>query len=62
MYYNTALLDIEGMHPTSIIIMNYFGKHTKNYSDLKEARLAIKHGDLDHAKKNAWRKTCTVFK
>lgn len=44
-YANVALLDISSMHPTSLINMNYFGKYTKNYADIKEARIAIKHGD-----------------
>ena len=45
-YTNVALLDIASMHPTSLINMNYFGKYTKNYADIKEARIAIKHGDI----------------
>ena len=44
-YADVALLDISSMHPTSLINMNYFGKYTKNYADIKEARIAIKHGD-----------------
>mgnify|MGYP001225702320 CR=1 FL=1 len=44
-YTDVALIDIESMHPTSLINMNYFGKYTKNYADIKEARIAIKHGD-----------------
>lgn len=51
MYDNVALLDVASMHPTSIELLNLFGDYTKNYSALKEARLAIKHGDLDAAKK-----------
>ena len=46
MYTNVPVLDIESMHPTSAIIMEYFGEYTKNYKDIKDARLAIKHGDL----------------
>ena len=44
-YNNVALIDVASMHPTSLINMNYFGKYTKNYSDIKDARVAIKHGD-----------------
>jgi hypothetical protein len=51
MYTNVAILDIQSMHPTSIIVMNYFGKYTKNYSDLKDARIAIKTGNLTKARK-----------
>lgn len=46
-YGNVALLDVASMHPTSIISMNYFGKYTKKFKDLVDARIAIKHGDYD---------------
>jgi hypothetical protein len=49
-YHNVALLDIASMHPTTIEHLNLFGEYTKNFSDLKRARLAIKHGDYDTAK------------
>lgn len=42
-----ALLDVASMHPTSIEVMNMFGPYTKNFSDIKMARLAIKHEDYD---------------
>jgi energy-coupling factor transporter ATP-binding protein EcfA2 len=45
MYANVALIDIASMHPTSLINMNYFGKYTKNYEQIKDARVAIKRGD-----------------
>lgn len=46
MYQNVALLDVASMHPTSIIKLNMFGdRYTKNYKDLLDARLAIKHRD-----------------
>ena len=50
-YENVALLDIASMHPTSIEQLNLFGPYTKNFSALKDARIAIKHGDYDSAKK-----------
>lgn len=50
MYHNVALIDVASMHPTSIIAMNYFGEYTKNYQDLLNARIAIKHGDLETAR------------
>jgi hypothetical protein len=50
-YENVALLDIASMHPTSIEILNLFGKYTARFSDLKKARLAIKHHDFDVARK-----------
>lgn len=51
MYENVALLDVASMHPTSIRLLNLFGDYTGNYNQLVEARLAIKHGDLNRAKK-----------
>lgn len=50
MYENVALLDVASMHPTSIEELDLFGEYTKNFSDLKSARMAIKHGDYDSAK------------
>lgn len=47
-YHNIALLDIASMHPTSIEQLNLFGdKYTRIFSDIKSARLAIKHKDMD---------------
>lgn len=51
MYKNVALLDIASMHPTSIIVLNLFGEYTKNFEEIYQARLAIKHHDYDKAKK-----------
>lgn len=50
-YENVAVLDIASMHPTSIEKLNLFGKYTLGYSELKEARLAIKHNDYETASK-----------
>lgn len=47
---NVALLDIASMHPTSIEVLNMFGPYTKRFSEIKAARIAIKHGDIEHAK------------
>ena len=49
MYGNVALLDIASMHPTSIRVLNLFGSYTKNFTDILDARLAIKHGDFEAA-------------
>ena len=51
MYGNVALLDIASMHPTSIEVLNAFGPYTKNFSQIKAARIAIKHKDFDSARK-----------
>ena len=51
MYTNIALLDIASMHPSSIVAEQLFGpQYTKRFSDILEARLAIKHKDFDKAK------------
>ena len=50
-YRNVALLDIASMHPTTIEILNVFGKYTEKFRELKEARLAIKRRDYDIARK-----------
>lgn len=49
-YGNVALLDVASMHPTSIEQLNLFGPYTKRFSDIKSARLAIKHKDINAIK------------
>lgn len=49
MYTNVGLLDIASMHPSSIEALNLFGKYTKVFSDLKKARVYIKHEDYEKA-------------
>lgn len=49
-YEDVALIDVASMHPTSIENLNLFGKYTKNFSDLKSARVAIKRGEFDRAR------------
>lgn len=51
MYGNVALLDIASLHPNSAIAMNYFGEYTPRFKELLDARIAIKHGDYDVARK-----------
>lgn len=43
MYTNVTVYDIASMHPTSIEELNLFGPYTQNFSDIKAARIAIKH-------------------
>jgi hypothetical protein len=50
-YDNVALLDVVSMHPTSIEELNLFGDYTPKYSELKEARIAIKNKNYAKAKK-----------
>lgn len=49
-YTNVALLDVASLHPNSIRAMNCFGDYTKNFTDLLDIRIAIKHKDFDTAK------------
>ena len=47
-YANVTTFDVASMHPTSIEQLNLFGpRYTKRFSELKQARLYIKHNDLD---------------
>lgn len=50
-YEDVALLDIASMHPTSLIQLNYLGPYTSRFEEIVKARLAIKHGDHDAARK-----------
>ena len=50
MYTNVALLDVASLHPHSIAAMNCFGEYTKNFVDIMNARIAIKHGDYDQVR------------
>jgi energy-coupling factor transporter ATP-binding protein EcfA2 len=49
-YTGVALLDVSSMHPTSIELLNVFGKYTEKFSELKEARMAIKRRDFKKAR------------
>jgi hypothetical protein len=50
MYEDVALLDVASLHPHSIIAMNCFGEYTKNFKDILDARIYIKHKDFDKAR------------
>ena len=50
-WYDVALLDISSMHPSSAIAETLFGKRfTARFAELKQARVFIKHGDIESAK------------
>jgi len=49
-YSDVALLDVASMHPTSIELLDLFGTYTKNFSQIKAARLAIKYKQYDAAR------------
>ena len=50
-YWKVVVLDIASMHPSSIIAEQLFGQvYTKRFEEIKDARVAIKHGELDKAR------------
>ena len=52
MWSNVKTLDIASMHPHSVIALKLFGpQYTKNFEDLVDLRVYVKHGDWDKAKK-----------
>ena len=51
MYENVVTLDVESMHPNSIINLNLFGTmYTNRFKELLDTRLAIKHKDFAKAR------------
>lgn len=51
-YDNVVLMDVESMHPTSIIELNLFGtRFTQRYKALRDIRVALKHS-LDEGSKS----------
>lgn len=51
MYWNVALLDVASLHPHSAVALNYFGEYTKNFNELMDVRIYVKHKEYDKAKK-----------
>lgn len=51
MFGNVGLLDVTSLHPSSLEDLNFFGPYTKRFSDIKAARVDIKHGDLESARR-----------
>lgn len=49
-YRDVLYMDIASMHPTTIEKLNLFGRYTEKYSEIKRARLCVKHGDFETAK------------
>lgn len=49
-YGNVALIDLQSLHPASAIALNKFGEYTQRYIDIRDARIAIKHHELDKAR------------
>lgn len=50
-YKNVGLYDVASMHPTSIENLELFGQYTDKFSELKAARIAIKHKDFAEARR-----------
>lgn len=51
MYENVVTLDVESMHPSSIIALNLFGDiYTARFKELLDTRLAIKHKRFGEAR------------
>lgn len=47
-WYNVKAFDVAGQHPSSIITEMLFGpKYTKNFKDIVDARVSIKHEEWD---------------
>ena len=51
MYDDVAVLDVASMHPTSIEQLELFGPYTEKFSNLKKARVLIKHNQAEEAGK-----------
>lgn len=51
MYGRAITFDVASMHPHSVKELNLFGTHTKNYTNLMDARIFIKHKDYESAGK-----------
>lgn len=51
-YTNVALLDVASMHPHSLIALKCFGeKYTERFQDIVKGRMAVKHHDVEAAKR-----------
>ena len=48
-YEDVWLLDVESLHPHSLIAINYFGKYTPKFAALVKCRMHIKHKEFDEA-------------
>lgn len=49
MYNDVIVLDVASMHPTSIEQLNLFGTYTKQFSEIKNARVQIKRSNFEAA-------------
>lgn len=51
MHINVVVLDITSMHPHSAIMLKIFGPYTEHFINIVEGRVAVKHKDLELAKR-----------
>lgn len=49
MYSRAVTFDVASMHPNSAIQLGYFGEYTKNFEELVQARIYIKHKEYEKA-------------
>lgn len=47
MYWNVTTFDVASMHPHSLIALRLLGKYTDRFAEIVDARIAVKHGDMD---------------
>ena len=50
-YSDVVVLDVTSMHPNSLINLNHFGIYTPKFKEIVDARVHIKHGEYEEAKK-----------
>ena len=50
MYAEVGLMDVASLHPNTIIQLNFFGDYTKNFKDILDTRILVKHKEYDKAK------------
>lgn len=49
-YERSISFDVASMHPSTIRQNNFFGPYTKNFNDILETRINIKHGEYEKCK------------
>ena len=50
MYGRTVCFDVASMHPSSVIALDMFGEYTQRFKDILDARIAVKHNDVETLK------------
>ena len=47
MWWHVTTFDVASMHPHSLIALHLLGKYTARFAEIVNARIAVKHGDMD---------------